>query len=72
MLHRLVHRLKPAAPLAVILCLSVALAACGAKQEASSGTGTGNSGASTTEGPRKIKHVMGKRRFRLTRGVWWC
>jgi iron complex transport system substrate-binding protein len=56
-------RLKTATILAVILLLSVWLTACGAKQTAEPKTSNSSASAtapSTTEAPRKIKHIMGE------------
>lgn len=54
-------RMRSAALLAVILMLSVFLAACGAKQQAQPGAADNKSaGAAATEAPRKIKHAMGE------------
>lgn len=55
--------MKSAALLAVILMLSVFLAACGGgKQEAQQGSSETkpNTGAAAADAPRKIKHVMGE------------
>ncbi|SFL84897.1 iron complex transport system substrate-binding protein [Paenibacillus sp. 1_12] len=56
-------RIKSAALLAIVFVLSIVLSACGQSSQPAAGTKQGAAATpapATTEGPRKIKHIMGE------------